>query len=73
MLAGLAVLAYAAVAMAADPTAEPATEDRTGVVTETTASDGTVEYTLGGVRLSVGPSWFWGSSPLAPFAGSPSP
>ncbi len=71
-LAGLAILALAATASAADPTAEPepATEDRTGTIEQTTGPDGTVEYTLGGTRLSVGPPWFWDSSPLAPFVGT---
>lgn len=70
-LAGLAVLALAATASAADPTAEPepASESRTGTVEQTTGADGHVEYTLLGVRLSVGPPWFWDSSPLAPFVG----
>lgn len=71
ILAGVAVLALAATAVAADPTdaPEPASEDRTGTVEKTTGPDGDVEYTLGDVRLSVGPPWFWDISPLASFVG----
>jgi hypothetical protein len=49
------------------PDVEPANTELTGELTVVTDADGDTEYMVGTTRVSVGPSWFWGTN--HPFAG----
>jgi hypothetical protein len=55
---------------AVEPT-EPPLTPISGVVTTVTEADGDVVYYIGTMRVSIGPSWFWGTNhPLATFVGT---
>jgi hypothetical protein len=53
------------------PEVEPASVPLTGELTTVKATDGDTEYLVGTTRISVGPSWFWGTkNPLAGLVGT---
>jgi hypothetical protein len=51
----------------ATPEVEPVNTPLTGVLKTTKDAEGDTEYMIGTTRVSVGPSWFWGTR--NPFAG----
>ena len=78
LLIGLGVAGVAAAASPAptattteaSPDVEPAATPLTGQLKTVKDADGDTEYTIGTTRISVGPSWFWGTkNPLTGLVG----
>jgi hypothetical protein len=74
---GIAIFGVAAAATptpaqpAEAPDVEPANTDLDGPLTIVTDADGDTQYMIGTTRVSVGPSWFWGTkNPLSGLTGN---
>ena len=66
MVFGVAAAASPTPTATETPEVEPANTNLTGTLTTVEDADGDTEYMIGTTRISVGPSWFWGTNnPLA--------